>query len=345
MKSASLFLLLATGAAFAQTTPTYVNFVRQNQQRTGVVWDMPVAAQGSAASALLLEKGGSLFQLWTINQTEAKDYLLDQKLVGAYLPKATVTITTADPYTVHPRTRIGQPFTVEIQVDDLLSGTGLPEASTKVLLQRHVASFPAGSTELNQATVTSGTPTASSYISQNGKNVVRFNTSSLTASDPTKASGEEHFVVHALSDGSFAQSQISSAKVKIWPIASGQILGIKNGDAIRYQIPTVQVNMYDLYPSSDTYLMLYEGTSVNGTAGRVVETLVWNSDKPWNGPSIMSDKLSTMITKDGTYTLALISKTIFGTELLDNKPITFTVDRSMEVNAMQVNFTDPSESK
>ena len=344
MKIASLFLALAAGVASAQTTPSYVNFIRQNQQGTGVVWDMPVAAAGSSQSALLLESGGSLFQLWTINQTSATDYLLDQKLVGAYLPKATVQITTVDPYTPIVRTRVGQPFEVTLEVSDLLTGTGLPEAATKVLLQRHVASYPAGTSELNQATVTAGTPAASSYITKNGKSVIKFALSSLTASDPTKASGEEHFVVHALSDGSFAQSQIASAKVQIWPIASGQILGIKSGDSLRYSIPTIQLNLNDLYPRSDTYLMLYQGTSVNGTEGVKVKEFPWDSDKSWSG-IIMSDELASKITADGTYTLALVSKTIFGTELLDNKPITFTVNRSIEVNALQVNFTDPSEQK
>ncbi|RYZ14700.1 MAG: hypothetical protein EOO70_07470, partial [Myxococcaceae bacterium] len=161
MKTASLLLLLAAGAASAQTTPVYKNFVRQIQQGSGVVWDMNnVAAVGGGASALQLLKGGALFQLWTINETEGKDYLLDQKLVGAYLPKASVKITTADPYTEHARTRIGQPFKVEIELADLLTGVGLPDASNRVLLQRHIASFPAGATEVNQALVTAAAPFA-----------------------------------------------------------------------------------------------------------------------------------------------------------------------------------------
>lgn len=345
MKLASLSLLLAAGAVSAQTTPSYVNFIRQNQQGTGVVWDMPVAATGSAQSALLLQNGGSLFQLWTINQTEAKDYLLDQKLVGAYLPKAEIKITTVDPYPHAVRTRVGQPFTVEIQAYDLLSGVGLPDAATKMLLQRHVGSYPAGTTELNQATLLAGTPRASSYITQNGKNVLQFPYSGLTATpDPTKAAGEEHFVVHALSDGSYTQTQLCSAKVQIWPIASGKILGIKNGDQLRYEIPTLQINVNDLYPTSDTSLMLYEGAAVNGTQGVKVWELTRESEKPLTKIDTTGE-LSKLITKDGTYTLALMSKTVFGTELLDNDPITFTVDRSLEVNAMQVNFTDPSENK
>lgn len=343
MKFASLFLLLAAGAASAQTAPVYENILRQNQQASGVVWDMPVATVGSGPSALNLQKGGALFQLWTLNKTEVKEYLLDQKLVGAYLPKAAVKITTVDPYKEHVRTRIGEPFTVEIEVSDLLSGVGLPEASTKVLLQRHIASFPTGATEVNQATVTAGTPFASSYITQNGKNVIRFTTSSLTASNPTKASGEEFFVVHALSDGSYTQSQLSSARVKIWPVATGKILGIKNGDALRYEIPPVQINVNDLYPTSYTSLMLYEGSSVNGSPGVMVWDRVKDNDATTMSGIFLSERLSELIKKDGTYTIALMSNTIFGNELLDKEPITFTVDRTMEVNAMQVHFTDPSD--
>jgi hypothetical protein len=119
MKLLGILLVLSSVNSFAQTT-TYKNIVRQTQQGTGVVWDMQdVATNGSAPSALLLENGGSLFQLWCINQTAVKDHLLDQKLVGAYLPKADVKITTRDPHAAVARTRIDQPFTVEIQVSDL----------------------------------------------------------------------------------------------------------------------------------------------------------------------------------------------------------------------------------
>ena len=94
----------------------FTNFIRQTQQGTGVVWNMPVSSAGSSASQLLLEEGGSLFQLWTIEQTTAKEYLLDQKVVGAYLPKADIVITTVDPnrdpVSGAPRTRADKPFTI-----------------------------------------------------------------------------------------------------------------------------------------------------------------------------------------------------------------------------------------
>ena len=134
MKLLSLFLAFTAGA-FAQSS-NYVNFIRQTQQGTGVVWDMPVVATGTANSALTLETKGSLFQLWTIDQTKALDYLLDQKLVGAYLPTADIKVVTLDTNGKVPRTRVDQPFSVEVTIGGLLSGVDFPLASTKVLLEQ-----------------------------------------------------------------------------------------------------------------------------------------------------------------------------------------------------------------
>lgn len=337
MKLLNLFLVLLSVRAAADTS-TYVNFIRQNQQSTGVVWDMSVAATGAASSALALESAGSLFQLWTIEQTSAKSYLLDQKTVGAYLPVADVKITTLDPYTLVPRTRVDQPFTVTIGVSGLLSGTGLPDASTKVLLEQHIASYTTGVTSLDPAVVAANTPLSTGYISQNGSTVLKFAASSLKATDPTKATGEEHFIIKALADGTIAQSQIASAKVQVWPVASGSMTGITSGQQYRYQLPTVQLTLNDLYPRSDTYFMLYEGSSVNGVVGTVVKAYPMDRDSTLSTILQVTD-LDSKFTKDGTYTVALVSTTVYGTELLC-PPVTFSVKRSIAVNAMQVNFSD-----
>ncbi len=341
MKLLALFLSLFSVNASAQTSG-YMNFVRQNQQGTGVVWDMPVAAVGTAPSALAHESGGSLFQLWTIAQTTAKDYLLDQKLVGAYLPKADIKITTLDPYSFVPRTRVDQPFSVEISVAGLLTGIGLPDAATKVLLEQHIQSYAAGQTSLVSTAVAANIPLASGYISQNGSTVLKFPASSLTASDPTKASGEEHFIVHALSDGTITQSQIASAHVQVWPVASGAITGITPGQQYRYQLPAVQLNLDDLYPRSDTYLMLYESSSVNGVQGTVVKAFPWDSNASKTTILDATAELSAAITKDGSYTVALVSETVYDTVLLC-APIPFSVKRTIAVNAMQVNFDGEPE--
>lgn len=346
MKILSLLLTISSIHASAQTAG-YLSFIRQTQQpsslqQKAIVWDMPVADAGSAASALALESSGSLFQLWTIDQAKAKDYLLDQKVVGAYLPKADIKITTLDPYRHATRTRVDQPFTVTIEVANLLTSSGLPDSSTKVLLEQHTQSYVNGVFSLEPAVVAANAPLYSSYISQNGSTVMKFAASSLKATDPTKALGEEHFIVHALSDGTITQSQIASAHVQVWPVASGAILGIKPGEELRYLIPTLQLNLNDLYPRSDTYLMLYEGNSINGVEGKLVKAFPWDSE---NSVSKILEvtELTDKIGADGTYTIALMSETVYGMELLC-KPIPFTVKRTIVINSMQVNFSDGSEA-
>ncbi|MEO5715637.1 MAG: hypothetical protein ABIT37_19315 [Luteolibacter sp.] len=337
MKLPGLLLAIMTSAAFSQSSD-FVNFIRQTQQGTGVVWDMPVAATGAAASALTLEPNGALFQLWTVQQSPAQDYLLDQKLVGAYLPTADIRIVTLDPDGVVPRTRVDQPFSVEINVTGLLSGSGLPLASTQVLLEQHIASYPSGQTTLNPTTVLSNAALYTGYLAANGKTVLKFPASSLKATDPTKALGEEHFVVHALSDGTISQTQIASGKVQVWPVASGQIKGIASGDLIRFQSPQIELILNDVYPRSDTSFMVYEGSSVNGITGTLVKAFPWTSDAT-TSTVIPTTELDSKFSKDGTYTVALMSTTVYGTELLC-PPVTFQVKRTLQVNAMQVNLSD-----
>ncbi len=345
MKFLSLLFAISSINASAQTAK-YVSFIRQTQQPQTpngptVVWDMPVADTGAAASSQALESAGSLFQLWTVEQTTAKGYLLDQKLVSAYLPKADIKISTLDPYALATRTRVDQPFSVTIQVADLLTGAGLPNSATKVLLEQHIQSYVNGQVSLEPAVVAANTPLYSAYISQNGSTVMQFAASSLKATDPTKALGEEHFIVHALSDGSVTQTQIASAHLQVWPLASGAILGITPGEQLRYQIPTLQLNLNDLYPRSDTYLMVYEGNAINGVQGKLVKSFPVDRDR--SVTTILEvTELSDAIGADGPYTIALMSETVYDTKLLC-PPISFTVKRTIAVNAMQVNFTDVTE--
>ena len=306
----------------------YVNFVRQTQQGSGVVWSMPVTPEGSAASQGLLEEGGALFQLWTVEQTTAKEYLLDQKLVGAYMPSATVKIVTQDPYTLVPRTRADKPFTVTVSV--------LPTAATKVLLEQDLAYYTATKKSFTLAEATAGTPASSAYIAKNGDTVLSYAATSLKATDPTQAAGEEYFVVHALSDGSFSQTQIASNHVEVWPVASGSIAGLTSGMRIRSKAPTITLTRTNLYPTSNTYLQVYPGGQVLGTKGTIINNkgfYVLTGDRNSNmspGPETVSD-YDSLFPADGTYTMELLTQTPFGTDRLAY--VTFTVDRELEVRA------------
>lgn len=327
--------LLILSSLHAMSAPAdNIHFIRQKQQDTGIVWDMPVQAKGQSRSALSMENGGSLFQLWAITTSPARDYLLDQKLVGAYLPKAAMKVVTLDRYGKVPRTRVDQPFRVEIEVSDLLSGVGLPLAASTVLLERHVASYSGGQTVLDPAQVASNHPVNKGYISSNGQHVLSFGASALTAGDPTKAKGEEHFVIHALAHGTAAQSQIASAMVQVWPVASGEIKGIANGDKLRFQSPQVEILLHDLYPRSDTYLLLFEGTQYTGDDYTIVKA--YPHDRETSSSQVLSvSELESELTKDGDYTLVLASDTVYGREMLC-EPVTFNVRRTIQVNAMQV---------
>lgn len=220
----------------------FMNFIRQQQKTTGVVWSMPVVPVGNGPSQLPLEQDGALFQLWTIVQATAKDHLLDQKLVGAYLPSAAISIRTLDPYSAVPRTRADQPFTVTFNVSGLLSGAGLPEASTRVLLEHHLANYKGEQKSIPAAQAISGTPLSSSYLIANGTSEQTFAVTNLKAADATLATGEEHFVIHALGDGSAQQTQLATAHVHVWPVASGTIQGIAPGERVRFHHVTFVVD-------------------------------------------------------------------------------------------------------
>jgi hypothetical protein len=338
MKTLIPFMLIGVIQA-APTKDAYISFIRQIQQNSGVVWDMPVAPNGDSQSALTIEGKGSLFQLWTINQTAAKDYLLDQKLLGAYLPTADIRITTLDPYGRIARTRVDQPFTVEITIGGLLTGLNMPLSASSVLFERHIAPYQANKTALNPVQVLSNTPFSRAYLSDNGKTVLRYEASSLTAKDPTKACGEEHFVVHCIAERDYAQTQLASGMVQVWPVASGSIKGISQSDQLRFQMPQVELLLDDLYPRSDTYLLLFEGTQITGVDGVIVTAFPMDRETSESHVVNVSG-LESKITRNGTYSLALVSDTVYGRELLNS--VTFTVNRTLEVNAMQVEFADDS---
>jgi len=334
MKTTALLLILTTAASHGAE---WINFIRQTQVDSGVIWDMPVQPTGDSPSRLNLEEGGALFQLWTIEQEQVKDYLLDQRLVGTYLPAAQITIKTGDPYPHVHRTRADQSFTVDIDVSGLLSGQNLPQASLEVLLEHHLAPYHGDTSVMDPREAVAGTPTSQGLLSSNGKHTLKFEASSLPAGDPTAAIGEEHFVVHALPDASIPQTQIASNFVQIWPVATGLIEGISSQDVIRNAVPTITLNLQDLYPSSTTYLQLYRGSASLGTTGQTVDGSVLVIDQDSSAHRVLPiDDWGELLEEDGTHTLELVTVTPFGVERLTY--VEFMVDRELEVRAQLGSF-------
>lgn len=313
------FLLI--GAAHAGPDPAArVDILRQNLPVSGVVWDMP------SASAYPLGRSAALVELWSIDTIRGDDRLVDQKLVSPYLPKANLRIKTLDSHGKMPRTRVDQPFTVEIEISDLLTGADFPVSASTVLLERELGSRPE-----QQESESSHR----AYLTANGKTVLRFPSSALTAPDPTKASGIERFSIHAISDGSLTHTQLASGSVQVFPVASGAIRGISHGDKLDGETPRIELQLDDLYPRSDTYLLLYEGTQINGNQGVPVKTF------PMDGETSAShvlhvNNLRSKLQQNGTYTLAMVSDTVFGRELLCD-PVTFTFQLPANAESLAVN--------
>jgi len=313
----------------------YSNFIRQEQQKSKVVWDMPVAANGSSPAALLAEEGGTLFQLWTIDPKVPKDYLLDQKLVGAYLPKGTVTIRALDSYNGIPRIRVDQPFTVDFNVSNLLTGANIPLSASRVLVEHHLASNPRGTAVITPAQAISGSPFSSGFIETNGIRTINYAASSLTASDPRKARGEEHFVMHALGDGTFSQTQLATAFIQVWPLATGSVSGITEGSELRGVPPVLTMRVDDLYPRSDTYLQIYSTGTGLGTEGKRIPGSVVILDQEFPASRLISvSEYGPLFDSDGAYRIELLTRTPFGIERLSS--VSFTVNRTLRINAMQV---------
>ena len=320
-----------TGGLFAQSTG-FTNFIRQVQTPSGVQWDVSVAATGAQQSGLAVESGGARFELWTVKASPLTSYLLDTKFVGAYIPVSSVTIRSEDPYSTIPRTRADRPFWVDITVSGLSSVTTAPDAAKKIQLLRHVQSYGEGGIGLN-LNRTQATLLTTSYLTANGSQTLSYAVTSVPGTDLTKLRGEERFSAFSLADTLSPQSQLASQYIQIWPVAAGTIAGIAENELIRTKMPSVTLNVQDVYPSSTIYAQVYQGSPALGVEGARLSAQWRNSENyPQNKTLVLSsDDLDSPVRADGTWTLELLTDTPFGITRLAK--VSFTLKRSIKVNA------------
>ncbi|OYV04389.1 MAG: hypothetical protein CFE26_17170 [Verrucomicrobiales bacterium VVV1] len=334
----SLLLLQLTGLLGLLTpnasAQSYTNFIRQVQGDTGVQWDATVAYQGTQASQLEVPLAGSRFELWTLLSTPLTSYLLDTKLVGAYVPSATVAIRTEDPYALVPRTRADRPFYVDVTTSGLLSGASFPAASKSVTLFRHVQSYGAGGTGVG-IDRTQATLLTQASIVTNGSQTLSYQVNSIPGSDRTAVRGEERFSVFSLADtvSNVPASQLASQYVQIWPLARGSIDGITGNQKIRFAPPALTVTVNDLYPNSRVYVQIYKGASQLGMSGTIIpgSAIIVNDSVPQDRVILLKD-YGSIFTEDGQWTMELVTSTPFGIDRLSF--VSFTVDRTIRVNGM-----------
>ena len=310
----------------------YANFIRQRQMPTGVIWDMPVNTAGENLSPLAINPGGAQFELWTVNNVTAKDYLLESRYVGAYVPVANVTITSEDPYTVIPRTRADRPFTVTVMTDGLITGDpNAPEAATMVNFLRHVQTYGASGTgsgiDRTQATLL-----MNDVITTNGNHTYNFAINSVPGANRAKIRGEERFSVFSLEDYQAPEMQLSSQFIQIWPVADAAIAGMTPGQVVRFKLPALTLTFNDLYPDSTTYAQVYKGTPQLGKTGTIVpgSSIVINDTVPQNR-TLSLVNYDAAFTDDGVWTMEVLTKTPFGVDRLTY--VSFSLDRTIQMNA------------
>jgi hypothetical protein len=313
MISAVSRLLVALAAGTAASPADPVPWFRIEHETSGLVWDM-------SPSLAVEGRNRAMIRHWRIDPKSGRDDLLEQKLTGPFLPAATIEVRTLDPDGTEPRTRVDHAFSVHIHASGLLTDEGFPRSVSRVLLERQlVAGDPAQTPSSSRA-----------WIDRNGSTVLKFPASGLTAGDPTKADGHETFLIHALAGDRRTEGPIATAKVRVLPVASGRILGLRQGELVNRRAPKVELVLNDLYPKSATHLLLYEGREIHGNPSITVKSLVIDQKNPLS-TRIRVDDFSALMPTNGLYTIALVSDTVYGRELLCD-PVTFEIQRPPRMN-------------
>lgn len=329
----------------------------QRQLQTGREHKTSVAAKGQGLSVAPVPEGGAEFLLWAIRQTDTglEETLIDNEMVGAYLPTGDISIETPDPYSgAIPRTRIDQGFTVTYEVGGLVQGDGpdVPLAARQVLLDHDVAS---NEVHTNETSGLLGGLTSVAedvfgdllpaqdfdqrMITNNGLRNLDFPGSNILGSNPYQDAGVETFRLFALPDGEIAELQLDEAKVQIWPMSKGDFTGIEDNG--KYStIPEFSVNLTNLYPDSTTWVQIYPGPANPGHEGTVVNesTIVVDDVLPRTTRLVFRD-LKRHLTEQGLWTIEVLTRTPFGTEILD----TVSFDYGGDVIRVRGSFQSLSE--
>lgn len=358
--------LAAIGFASAETTEGYTNFLRQVHLGTGVQLDSSVDNSGERSSFFPVLLGGSRYELYTVKEDPLTSYQLDTKYVSAFSPIAVIRIITEDTTAEVPRTRADRGFDVVVDVDGLLSDLEAPPSARAVNFRRQVISSTESTSVASSngggllggildallgtdgsgllggggllgtgllSTLLDGTTNLISQaaITENGEYTYSYDVSEVPGVDRSKLTGIERFSVYSVGDDDYDAEQLDSAHVEIWPVATGWMEGIDNGDIIKTRVPTVIIQLEDLYPSSSTYMQIYEGPQSLGTQGQIVpgSAFVVNDIVPKDHTLTVTD-LDDMVGTDGEWTFEVLTETPFGTDRLAHA--TIVTDRSIEIN-------------
>jgi hypothetical protein len=329
--------------AVAQTTNEA--WVRQTDLATGMIYDIPqTGTGGSYVAPLPVSDSGARFELFAKGTAwDTNIYLLDTKIVRAYSPSASMTITTEDDYVrgdvstgnYVKRTRADRPITLHASVSGLVAGSAVL-AEQAVYLGIKARNYdPEEYSALDQPEYT-----LHEYNLGNGELTLgplyhELNTGTLTA-----GCGEQSYTFIRYASDGVPDTILAQPKVEIWPIATAAADKIVEGQVFNDRIPIVALTLKHLYPDSRTYVQVYSGVAELGKAGTVITGTersfgrYYNPtqvEEPTNVPqdvSLTVEDLSNYASADGIYTMEVITETPFYGRTPERLlHITFEVDR------------------
>lgn len=308
----------------AGVDPGNYHFVIQQEQLWGPTIQILAAQEGESLSPLALGEGGSKFELWAVRASPPVEaILLDSTVVSPYLPSASVTIRSEDPYPVLPRTRADRPFHVDVAVLGIVNTAGAPDNLRGVTLLRHGQSYGPGGTgaqlDRAQATLVSETP-----ITADGEQTLTFAVSGIPGAGNQDARGEERFTLMSQESYDFPAMLLSSRSIQVWPVAGGTISGLTPEQTIGPALPEITIDLNDLYPSSTTFAQVYQGSPQSGVTGTVLpgSTIVVDDSVPADRTLVLNN-YGSVFDSNGLWTLEILTRTPFGTDRITH--VTFSV--------------------
>jgi len=299
----------------AGANPGNYRFIIQQTQLDGPEWQILVAREGESLSPLALGQAGSKFELLAMRVSPPALYVLDTAVVSPYLPNASVTIRSEDPYPLLPRTRADRPFHVDVKVQGIVNTEQTPNSMKGVTLARHVQSYGPGGTgaqlDRNQATLLSESP-----ITTDGEQTLTFAVTSVPEVAGQETRGEERFSLVSLADYWLPEPlTLRSRSIQIWPVAGGSISGIAPGQTVGPAVPEVTIQLNDLYPSSTTFAQVYPGSPQSGVTGTILpgSTITLDDSVPADRTLVLGG-YGSAFHSDGLWTLEILTQTPFGTD-------------------------------
>jgi len=262
--------------------------------------------------------------------------LLAEKAVGSFIPQATVTLSSADPY-FPPRTRADQPYRVKVAIDRLpVPGSEVPEnVPTKVRLEKSYKLYHPTLHVPAENGSGQGSYSEAFEFNQNGTYTMPSVYQNLPGTSPTRVIGEESHSAYIRLGSGNALAKIGSSTIQIWPVSTAVIQGIQAGK-LYYELPQqVQATLTDLYPDSVTYAQIYKGQPSLGRKGHTIPSSVFsiNTFAPQNTVVPLQDLIQG-VTDDGDYTIEILTITPFNQRQPERVThLTFQLKRNIKVNA------------